>query len=149
MVPFLQFALIWPRPTESVSRSLTEKGRGDMSENDRGIRKPGLSEVKQASAGPTSRPGPRPDFSNVQGGASSTAPAPAEGKTERLYTVKAGDSLSKIAKREYGNAERWHMIFEANQDTIKNPDLIHPGQVLKLPEDQAPKGSNNEGTKTV
>jgi nucleoid-associated protein YgaU len=47
--------------------------------------------------------------------------------------VQAGDSLSKIAKRELGDANKWHAIYEANRDTIKNPDLIHPGQVLTLP----------------
>ena len=47
----------------------------------------------------------------------------------------AGDSLSKIAKREYGDAAKWRGIWEANRDSIKNPDLIHPGQVLNLPAD--------------
>ena len=81
------------------------------------------------------------DFSNVQGGASSTAPAPrpaapaapAAGPAARTYTVKAGDSLSKIAQREYGDAAQWKKIYEANRDVIKNPDLIHPGQTFKLP----------------
>jgi nucleoid-associated protein YgaU len=82
------------------------------------------------------------DFSNVQGGASSTAPAPrpaapadlpASAPAARTYTVKAGDSLSKIAQREYGDASQWKKIYEANRDVIKNPDLIHPGQTFKLP----------------
>ncbi len=47
--------------------------------------------------------------------------------------MKKGDSLSKIAKRVYGDAQQWHKIHEANRDIIDNPDLIHPGQVLKLP----------------
>jgi len=71
----------------------------------------------------------KPDFSDVQSGSSSTAPA----EQQRTITVQAGDSLSKIAKREYGDANKWHAIFEANRDKIKNPDLIHPGQVLTLP----------------
>lgn len=66
-----------------------------------------------------------PDFSNVQSGGSSTA--------TKIYVVKSGDSLSKIAKREYGDAGAWKAIFEANKDQIKNPDLIHPGQKLKIP----------------
>ena len=70
------------------------------------------------------------DFSDVQSGSSSTAPA-AQGRT---YTVVAGDSLSKTAKREYVDASKWHRIFEANRDKIQNPDLIHPGQVLNLPQ---------------
>jgi nucleoid-associated protein YgaU len=72
---------------------------------------------------------PKPDFSDVQSGSSSTAPA----EQQRTVTVQAGDSLSKIARREYGDANKWHAIFEANRDKIKNPDLIHPGQVLTLP----------------
>jgi nucleoid-associated protein YgaU len=78
-------------------------------------------------------PGNRPkaDFSDVEGGSSSTAPSPATGRT---YTVRKGDSLSKIAKREYGDAQQWHKIFEANRDTIKDPDLIYPGQVFRIPD---------------
>jgi nucleoid-associated protein YgaU len=74
------------------------------------------------------------DFSDVRSGSSSTAPAAQNSAFNRTYTVVAGDSLSKIAKREYGDASKWHRIFEANRDKIQNPDLIHPGQVLNLPQ---------------
>jgi nucleoid-associated protein YgaU len=81
----------------------------------------------------------KPDFSNVQGGGSSTAPAPATadpipGTAARTYTVVKGDSLSKIAKHQYGNANKWRTIYEANRDVIKDPDLIYPGQSLRIPE---------------
>ena len=66
-----------------------------------------------------------PDFSNVQSGSSSTA--------AKIYEVVAGDSLSKIAKREYGNANEWKRIYEAIQDILKDPDKIYPGQKLKIP----------------
>ena len=79
----------------------------------------------------------KPDFSNVRSGGSSTAPAATQptntfgsGKT---YIVVKGDSLSKIAKREYGDANKWRTIYEANNDLIKDPDLIYPGQELKIP----------------
>jgi nucleoid-associated protein YgaU len=72
---------------------------------------------------------PLPDFSDVQGGSSSSAPKP----QERTYTVVKGDSLSKIAKALYGSAGKWKAIYEANKDIIKNPDLIYPGQVLRIP----------------
>lgn len=49
------------------------------------------------------------------------------------YTVQSGDSLSAIAQRLFGDANRWHELFELNRDQIENPDLIYPGQVLKLP----------------
>jgi nucleoid-associated protein YgaU len=75
---------------------------------------------------------PKADFSDVESGSSSTAPAPSTAG-ERTYTVKKGDSLSKIAKREYGDAQQWRRIFEANRNLIDNPDLIYPGQVLRLP----------------
>ena len=83
------------------------------------------------------------DFSDVVAGGSSTAPradvssaaspAPNVSDREHTYTVVAGDTLSKIAKREYGDASEWHRIYEANKDTIKNPDLIYPGQTFKIP----------------
>jgi nucleoid-associated protein YgaU len=80
---------------------------------------------------------PKADFSNVRSGSSSTAPAPsatpAPPAAFRTYVVVKGDSLSKIAKREYGRANDWRKIYEANRDTIDDPDLIHPGQTLKIP----------------
>jgi nucleoid-associated protein YgaU len=75
---------------------------------------------------------PKPDFSNVRSGSSSTAPKPAAPPPER-YTVVAGDSLSKIAKKYYGDASQWKRIFEANRDQIENPDLIQPGWKLAIP----------------
>jgi hypothetical protein len=49
------------------------------------------------------------------------------------YTVKGGDSLSKIARYIYGDASAFTRIFDANRDILKSPDVIHPGQVLKIP----------------
>ena len=51
--------------------------------------------------------------------------------SEVFYTVVPGDSLSKIATQYKGVT--WQKIFEANRDQIKNPDLIHPGQKLRIP----------------
>lgn len=50
-----------------------------------------------------------------------------------FYTVKPGDSLSKIAKSFYGNAMKYPVIFEANKPMLDNPDRIYPGQVLRIP----------------
>ena len=64
----------------------------------------------------------------------SAAAATASGGTQaRSYTVKAGDSLSKIAKAHYGDASQYTKIFEANRDKLKDPDKIFPGQVLVIP----------------
>jgi nucleoid-associated protein YgaU len=75
----------------------------------------------------------KPDFSNVQSGSSSTAPSPGASGAATTYVVKKGDSLSKIAKHLYGSANEWRKIFEANRDQIEDPDLIQPGQMLKIP----------------
>ena len=52
---------------------------------------------------------------------------------ERMYTVKPGDTLSKIAKEMYGDPNEYHKIFEANRDQLSNPNQIRPGQQLKVP----------------
>lgn len=49
------------------------------------------------------------------------------------YTVKAGDTLSKIAREFYGNANDYMRIFDANKDKLTDPDKIKPGQVLAIP----------------
>jgi len=50
-----------------------------------------------------------------------------------FYTVVRGDTLSKIAQRYYGDAMKYQKIFQANQPMLTNPDLIYPGQVLRIP----------------
>lgn len=49
------------------------------------------------------------------------------------HTVAHGDSLSKIAKKFYGNAMKYPVIFEANKPMLDDPDKIYPGQVLRIP----------------
>jgi len=82
-------------------------------------------------------PESKPDFSNVRSGGSSTAPAEPQPTSTmgsgETYVVVKGDSLSKIAKREYGDANKWRALYEANKDLIRYPHLIDPGQELKLP----------------
>lgn len=51
----------------------------------------------------------------------------------RFYTVKSGDTLSKIAKEMYGNANDYNKIFEANRPMLSHPDKIYVGQVLRIP----------------
>lgn len=61
--------------------------------------------------------------------------APDEIKHATTYTIKSGDNLSDIAQAQLGDANRWKEIYDLNKDVIgDNPDLIHPGKTLKLPE---------------
>ena len=56
------------------------------------------------------------------------------GQSDKTYTVKSGDTLSKIAKDMLGNANAYMDIFNANKDQLSDPDKIKPGQVLKIPQ---------------
>jgi nucleoid-associated protein YgaU len=61
-------------------------------------------------------------------------PARAQGgQTPQMYTVKPGDTLSKISKQFYGNPNDYMKIFNANRDKLKDPDQIKIGQELKIP----------------
>lgn len=89
------------------------------------------------------------DFSGVTSSSTTTPTASAPGSSasvahaspgsaggdwsSRTYTVKAGDTLSKIAKEMYGDAGKYDQIFQANQPMLKDPDKIYPGQVLRIP----------------
>ena len=86
---------------------------------------PDFSNVQGGSSSKSPAANDSPEFSNVQSGGSSTA--------TKIYVVKSGDSLSKIAKAEYGDANAWNRIFEANKDILKDPNKIYPGQKLKIP----------------
>ncbi|GAA4014227.1 hypothetical protein GCM10022408_29230 [Hymenobacter fastidiosus] len=86
----------------------------------KGEEKPVEPAVKPAAAGNT-------DFFGNKDAAKPTAAGSS-------YTVVSGDSLSKIAKHHYGDAAKWHQIYDANKATIgANPDHIEVGQVLTLP----------------
>ena len=63
-------------------------------------------------------------------------PAPA-GRMVKLHKVKEGDTLSAISKAHYGSANKYMTIFEANRPMLKDPDKIYPGQVLRIPPEQA------------
>jgi nucleoid-associated protein YgaU len=80
--------------------------------------------AQELTADITVDPNAKPE--QVQGAAVSGGP-------QRTYTVKPGDSLSKISKELYGNAGEYMKIFEANRDVLSDPNKISPGQTLKIP----------------
>ncbi len=68
----------------------------------------------------------------TSGPVSATEPAPAT-SAGRTYTVVSGDTLSRISKQFYNDANQWQRIFDANRDILSNPDRISPGQHLRIP----------------
>jgi uncharacterized protein YidB (DUF937 family) len=84
------------------------------------------------AAADASAPMGSPSAASAAPSAAPSAPAAAAPQAQ-TYTAVSGDSLSKIAKHFYGDANDWHKIFDANRDKLSNPDLIHPGQVLRIP----------------
>jgi len=62
-----------------------------------------------------------------------SSPQPQAAPPAQYYDVKSGDSLSKIAKQVYGDANKYNLIFEANRPMLKNADEIYPGQKLRIP----------------
>jgi LysM repeat protein len=76
-----------------------------------------VADIKVNATAPQSAPAAQP------------APAPTVS-----YTVQAGDTLSAIAKKFLGNANEYMDIFNANRDQLTDPDMIKPGQVLKIPQ---------------
>jgi nucleoid-associated protein YgaU len=90
----------------------------------------------------------KPDFSDVHGGVRSTAPDAPAARADfsdvqshvsstvdeaTIYTVIAGDNLTRIARHFYGDANAWKTIFDANRDQLTDPDKIKVGQMLKIP----------------
>ena len=67
------------------------------------------------------------------GGESSTGGAGGGIKETKTYVVQSGDTLSKIAKEHYGDANKYNVIFDANRDKLSDPDKIQPGQELIIP----------------
>ena len=89
---------------------------------------PSASREESASVAPW-RPEPREELAEpVQ----PQAMAPSE-PASTTYTVKAGDTLDKIAVKVYGDSNQWRRIYKANQDRLKSPNRIYPGQKLVIP----------------
>lgn len=73
------------------------------------------------------------DGLRVAGQASQAQTAGTTTAASRYYTIQSGDTLSKIAKQYYGDANDYNKIFEANREVIGDPDKIYPGQQIRIP----------------
>lgn len=88
------------------------------------------SQLITPTPAPAPSPEPQPDKAVVPG----TTPAPAAPAVQQqTYVVKAGDTLSSIAKQYYQDPNKYQQIFDANKDVLKNPNQIKAGQSLKIP----------------
>ena len=67
----------------------------------------------------------------------------------KFHTVKSGDTLSKIAKEAYGDANAYMKIFEANKPMLKDPNKIYPGQMLRIPAEAAHGCRGRRGRRQV
>lgn len=105
-----------------------EPGRASTAGRDAAADRPDFGNV-QAGVSSTEPTAARPDFGNVQSSVTSTEATVGD----REYTVQEGDTLSHIARAQYGRASEWPRIFEANRDQLDDPDRIQPGQVLRIP----------------
>ena len=85
------------------------------------------AQARQTSAQPSAT-----GQAGFPGGAGATAAHP----ESKFYQVKSGDTLSKIAKEFYGEANKYTQIFEANKPMLSDPDKIYPGQTLRIPPEQ-------------
>lgn len=91
----------------------------------------GAGRVKVLNAEVEPEPTPEPEPAPVE--PAPVEPAPAEPASSTTYVVIAGDSLWKIAQKQYGSGSLWRQIYEANKDAIKDPNFIRIGQVLNIP----------------
>ena len=67
----------------------------------------------------------------------------------RRYTVRPGDTLSSIAQRFYGHAADWRLLYQANRSVVHDPDMIFPGEVLKIPGRTARSTTSTPATPTA
>jgi nucleoid-associated protein YgaU len=74
-----------------------------------------------------------PGYGDLTADITVDASLPAPAAQPQVYEVVAGDTLSKIAKRFYGDPMKYPKIFEANRDQLQDPNVIKPGQKLKIP----------------
>ncbi|TKS55148.1 LysM peptidoglycan-binding domain-containing protein [Luteimonas yindakuii] len=108
--------------------SLSLKGRGGSATQTPATPGADFSRVR-GSVDSTEEPARGADFGSVSSSVGSTEAV----LDERSHTVAKGENLSRISKQYYGSANHWKDIFEANRDLLDDPDMIQPGQVLRIP----------------
>jgi len=93
----------------------------------------GVAAAAKAAASMFGKKDEQPVPAAATAGTTATAPDASAAAAAATYTVVSGDTLSRIAKHHYGDANAWNRIFEANRDLLDDPNRIFPGQVLRIP----------------
>lgn len=106
-------------------------GKKDQNDEKGTARKADFGNVSSGTSS-TAREAPKPDPAQPPATAPTSGPAGATGGGG-TYEVQAGDTLSAIAQRHYGNASEWRKIYDANRNILDDPDKIYPGQKLTIP----------------
>jgi NitT/TauT family transport system substrate-binding protein len=99
--------------------------------------------IKMAKTSPALEAKPQSGPAQVPGKMTPHSPEPTPAKTTAAqeYTIKAGDTLMKLAEKHYGSAAKWEKIYAANKDAIKNPNYIFVGQKITLPPADSASGT--------
>ncbi|MGX7705520.1 Ig-like domain-containing protein [Methylobacterium sp. Gmos1] len=126
--------------------------RQDMARETPGTTERHARDDAAAGRGPAGPPQPSSTGSVTTGSLSANVPPGSGTNSSEVYVpgietvrIMRGDSLWRISRRTYGEGERFTLIYDANQDQIRDPDLIYPGQVLVLP-NQETRDGDREGT---
>lgn len=88
---------------------------------------------------------PKTETAQVDNAVDNDNPSITEIRTGSSVIIRRGDSLWRVARRSYGAGIRFTTIFEANRDQVRNPHLIYPGQVLKVPEEARADADSDAG----
>jgi nucleoid-associated protein YgaU len=99
--------------------------------------------IKMAKTSPPLEAKPKNEPAQVPGKMTPHSPAPTPAKTTAAqeYTIKAGDTLMKLAEQHYGSPAKWEKIYAANKDVIKNPNYIFVGEKIILPPADSASGT--------
>ena len=96
------------------------------------------AEINVVAHAPQAKSAPAPQQAPPPAHQAPVTPVSGTAQKEQTYTVAKGDTLSKISKEYYGNANEYMKIFNANKDQLKDPDKIQIGQVLRIPAKDQP-----------
>jgi nucleoid-associated protein YgaU len=121
-------------PTHASTRQVTPQPRTTAPQRTTTAASASATARPAQASTPSASPGLQTTASASAARPAAPTPTSTPSTRQRTHTVASGDTLSGIAQRVYGRADRWKLIFEANRDKLDDPDRIYPGQVLVIPD---------------